>query len=168
MERKIALIPRVVMKGAMGPKEYGVLLTDQRALFVLENASKAALLGALGDALLGDKRAVDYQSESIDGLAADERNVVVPYSGIQKLHLKKGFSSYTMCTMYTLLIDYTDANDKSRSIKAFLQPSQEQMQKKKADGLKAKAATEEYARNARKAMEQAMPPGALQRGEWEV
>lgn len=168
MERKVALIPRVIMKGAMGPKEYGVLLTDQRAIFVLEKASKAALLGAIGDALLSDKKVVDYKSENLNELAADDKNVVVPYVGIQKLHLKKGFSSYTMSSMYTLLIDYLDPSNKSRSIKAFLQPSQEHVGNKKAEGVDRKAATEEYARNARKAIEQAMPPGALQRGEWDV
>ena len=168
MERKVALIPRVIMKGAMGPKEYGVLLTDQRAIFVLENVNRAALLGAIGDALLSDKKTVDYQTENIDSLAADEKNVVVPYAGIQKFHMKKGFSSYTMSTMYTLLIDYVDQNSKSRSVKAFLQPSQEQVHKKKEEGMNAKATTEEYARNAKKAMEQAMPPGALSRGEWDI
>jgi len=156
------------MKGAMGPKEYGILLTDQRAIFVLENVSKAALLGALGDALLSDKKLVDYQNENIDGLAADEKNVVVPYDGIKKLHMKKGFSSYTMSNMYTLLIDYMDSSNKTRSIKAFLQPSQEQVKKKKAEGIGAKAATEEYARNARKAFEQALPPVALSKGVWDL
>jgi hypothetical protein len=28
LEKKVALIPKVIMKGAMGPKQYGVLLTD--------------------------------------------------------------------------------------------------------------------------------------------
>jgi len=168
MEKKVALIPRVIMKGAMGPKEYGILLTDQRAIFVLENVNRAALLGAIGDALLSDKKTVDYQNENIDGLVADEKNVVVSYAGIQKLHMKKGFSSYTMSSMYTLLIDYVDSNSKPRSIKAFLQPSQEQVQKKKAEGIGAKAATEEYARNAKKAFEQALPPVALSKGEWDL
>lgn len=156
------------MKGAMGPKEYGVLLTDQRAIFVLEKASKAAVLGALGDALLGDKKVVDYGNESLDALASDDKNVVVPYAGIQKLHMKKGFSSYTMSSIYTLLIDYMDYSNTPRSLKAFLQPSQEQVKKKKAEGMNAKAATEEYARNAKKAFEQAMPPVALSKGEWDV
>lgn len=168
MEKKVALIPRVIMKGAMGPKEYGILLTDQRAIFVLEHVSKAALLGGIGDALLTDKKVVDYQGENIDALAADEKNVVVPYSAIQKLHMKKGFSSYTMSSMYTLLIDYVDSSNKQRSLKAFLQPSQEQIRKKKEEGLGAKAAIEEYAKNARKAFEQAMPPVALSKGEWDT
>jgi len=168
LEKKVALIPKVIMKGAMGPKQYGVLLTDQRAIFVLEKASKAAVLGALGDALLGDKKEIDYKNENLDGLAADDKNVVVPYSGIQKLHLKKGFSSYTMSNAYTLLVDFMDPTNKPRSIKAFLQPPEDLVQKKKAEGVDRKAVTEEYARNARKAFEQAMPPVASQRGEWDV
>ncbi len=168
MEKKVALIPKVMMKGAMGPKEYGVLLTDQRAIFVLERASKAALLGALGDMLLSDDKQVDYKSENIEGLAADSKNVVVPYSGINKLHLKKGFSSYTMSNSFTLLIDYLDPANKSRSVKAFLVPPDDLIVKRKAEGVDKKIVSEEYARNARKALEQAIPPGALQRGEWDI
>jgi hypothetical protein len=152
----------------MGPKDYGVLLTDQRAIFVLEKVSRAAVLGSLGDMLLNDDRQVDYQNENLDQLAADTKNVVVPYVGIQKLHLKKGFSSYTMSNAFTLLIDYTDNANKSRSVKAFLVPPDDLIAKRKSEGVDRKAATEEYARNARKAIEQAMPPGALQRGEWDI
>ncbi len=164
----MALIPKVIMKGAMGPKEYGVLLTDQRAIFVLEKASTALVLGVLGDALLSDKKEVDYRNESLDALAADEKNVVVRYGSIQKLHLKKGFSSYTMSTAFTLLIDYTDQASKSKSVKAFLQPPMELVQQKKADGVKLKAVTEEYAKSARNALEKALPLSALQKGEWDV
>jgi len=156
------------MKGAMGPKEYGVLLTDQRAFFVLEKASKAAALGVLGDALLTDRKEVDYRNESLDVLAANDKNIVVPYVGIQKLQLKKGLSSYTLSNAYTLLIDFMDASNTPRSIKAFLQPPQELVKKKKAEGIDRKAVTEEDARSAKKALEQALPPGILQRGVWDI
>jgi len=167
-ENKIALVPRVMMKGAMGPKDYGLLITDQRSIFVLEKASKAALLGAIGDALLSDKKTVDYASEDIGKLAADDSNTVVPHAGIQKLHLKKGFSSYTMSNAYTLLVDYVDSAGKSRSLKAFLVPPQEMLETRKAAGVDKKTAIEEYAKSARKAFEQALPPSAAQRTEWDV
>jgi len=168
MEDRVALIPRVMMKGAMGPKDYGLLITNQRSLFVLEKASKAALLGALGDALLSDKKTFDYTSEDIEKLASDDHNTVVPHEGIQKLHLKKGFSSYTMSSAYTLLLDYTDTAGKSRSVKAFLTPPDEFLARKKNEGVNKKAATEEYARLARKAFEQALGSSAVGRAEWDV
>lgn len=168
LESKVALIPRVMMKGAMGPKDYGLLITDRRSIFVLEKASKAALLGGIGDALLSDKKEVDYAGEDIEKLASDAKNTVVSHEGLQKLHLKKGFSSYTMSSAFTLLIDYTDANGKSRSVKAFLTPPQEFLDRKKSEGVDKKSATEEYARSARKAFEQALTASAAGKTEWDV
>jgi len=168
MDNRIALVPRVMMKGAMGPKDYGLLITDRRSIFVLEKASKAALIGAIGDALLSDKKTVDYANEDIESLASDERNKVVPHEAIQKLHLKKGFSSYTMSNSYTLLVDYADAAGKSRSVKAFLTPPNEFLALKKKEGLDKKTAIEEYARSARKAFEQALGASAAGRAEWDV
>ncbi len=168
MENRIALIPRVMMKGAMGPKDYGLLITDRRSIFVLEKASKAALLGVLGDALLSDKKEVDYAGEDIEKLASDEQNTVVPHENIQKLHLKKGFSSYTMSNAYTLLVDYADPAGKTRSVKAFLVPSNEFLALKKKEGVDKKTAIEEYARSARNAFERALGASAAAKAEWDV
>ncbi len=168
MENKIALIPRVMMKGAMGPKDYGLLITDRRSIFVLENASKAALLGALGDALLSDRKDVDYAGKNVEELASDARNTVVPHENLQKLHLKKGFSSYTMSSAYTLLVDYIDSAGKARSVKAFLVPSNQFLAMKKKEGVDKKTATEEYARSARKAFEQAIGASVTGKAEWDV
>jgi hypothetical protein len=117
------------MKGAMGPKEYALMLTDQRLIFVLEHASKAAIVGVLGDRLLSDRKPVDYEDEDLERLAADTSNVVVPHSSIQSIAIERGFSSYTMSSMYTLLAEYNDPAGKSKKIKAFLQPSQAHVQR---------------------------------------
>lgn len=167
-DRRIALIPKVMMKGAMGPKDYGLLITDRRSIFVLEKSSKAAVLGVLGDALLSDKKSIDYGSEDIEKLASDEHNVVVPHEDIQKLHLKKGFSSYTMSNAYTLLVDYTDTTGKAKSVKAFLTPPNEFLSLKKKEGVDKKLATEEYARSTKKAFEQALGASAGSKAEWDV
>lgn len=168
MESRVALIPRVMMKGAMGPKDYGLLITDRRSIFVLEKASVGAVLGAIGDALLADRKSVDYAGEEIEKLASDDHNTVVPHESIEKLHLKKGFSSYTMSNAYTLLIDFKDGRGKSRSVKAFLTPTAEFLDRKKSEGVDKKRATEEYAMSARKAFEQALSPSAASRTEWDV
>jgi hypothetical protein len=168
MENRVALIPRVMMKGAMGPKDYGLLITDRRSLFVLEKASKAALLGVLGDALLSDKKTFDYSSEDIERLALDQHNTVVPHESIQKLHLKKGFSSYTMSSGYVLLVDFTDNSGKTRSVKAFLTPTNEFLAAKKGEGMDKKTAAEEYAKSARRAFEQALGASAAGKAEWDV
>lgn len=168
LEKRLALIPRVVMKGAMGPKDYGLILTDQRAIFVLEKASKAALLGVLGDALLTDKKVVDYEGQDLESLARDEKNISVPHASIDAIELKRGFSSYTMSQMFTLLLDYKDGTGKTRSVKAFLNPPDSLVQAKSAQGQPKKAVLEEYAKNARKALEQALPPAVAQKGKWDA
>lgn len=156
------------MKGAMGPKEYALLLTDQRLIFVLEHASKAAIVGVIGDSLLSDRKAVDYEGEDPNRLAADSDNIVIPHSGVKSIGIVKGFSSYTMSTMYTLLVDGVGPDGKSRKVKAFLQPSQALVKAKKDDGLNRKTATEDYAKTVRGALEKALPPRLLQAGEWSV
>ena len=168
MEKKVALVPRVIMKGAMGVKEYALLLTDQRLMFVLEHASKAAIVGALGDAMLSDRKVVDYESEDLEKIATDSSNIIVPHSGIQSIGIEKGFSSYTMSTMFTLLVDYQDSRGKSKTVKAFLQPSQALVKDKKTEGLNRKSATEEYARIVKGALEKSLPPVLLQSGKWSV
>lgn len=162
MEKKIALIPKVMMSGALGPKEYGVVLTDQRTIFVLEKASKAMLVGVLGDALLTEKKIVDYENVDLDGLAAGEKNIVITHSSIQQMRIKKGLSSYT------LMVDYAGPGGKSKKVKAILTPPSGMITQKKAEGVGRRAATGEYARAARVALERALPPTIAQRGEWDV
>ena len=50
-EKRIALIPRVVVQGKMGLNEYALLVTDKRSILVLEKGSKSGIAGALGGAV---------------------------------------------------------------------------------------------------------------------
>lgn len=156
------------MKGAMGPKEYALLLTDQRMFFVLEHASKAAIVGVLGDALMSERKGVDYENEDLEKLASDAGNIVVPYSNIQSIAIEKGFSSYTLSSMYTLLVGSRDPHGKSIKVKAFLQPSQALVNSKKQEGKDRKAVTEDYAKTVKSALEKSLPPSLLHMGEWSV
>ena len=156
------------MKGAMGPKEYALLLTDQRMIFVLEHASKAAIVGVLGDALMSDRKVVDYENEDLNKLSSDAGNIAVEYSNIQSIAIEKGFSSYTLSSMYTLLVGSTDPHGKSMKIKAFLQPSQALVNTKKQEGRNRKVVTEDYAKTVKNALEKSLPPGLLQKGDWNI
>ncbi|MCJ7488642.1 MAG: hypothetical protein MUO87_00640 [Thermoplasmata archaeon] len=157
-----------MMKGAMGPKDYGILLTDRRIFFVLEKASKTALLGAIGDALLTDKKVVDYPSEDLEKLASDSKNIVVHHHDIESIRMKKGFSSYTMGSAFTLLIEHTNMGGKKKSVKAFLVPPEELVGEKSKGGLKRKQIAAEYATSIKRAFETALPPTVMHKGEWEV
>ncbi len=166
-EKKIALIPKVVIAGAMGPKEYGLLLTDQRAIFVLESASKAGIGGALGgaigaviaDAMSGDRKTVDYLGCDPAVLAQDEKNMCIPHASIQSLRLKKSFSGYH------LKVEYTNQLGKTKKVDATLVIPSELAAQRKAEGVKNKAALEEYAQRARQALELALPPAVTSKAE---
>jgi len=168
MERKVGLIPKVMMKGAMGPKEYGVLVTDQRTIFALEKASKAALVGVLGDALLSSRKTVDYETAEPEALAADADSIVVPHSQLQRLTLKKGFSSYTLSSTYTLLLDYGTPEGRTKKLKAFLVPPSELIAEKKRQGISKEQVHKEYAQAIQRAFQEALPASAALRAEWSL
>ncbi|MDH4123881.1 MAG: hypothetical protein OEV21_07360 [Thermoplasmata archaeon] len=162
MENKIGLIPKIVVQGVMGPKEYGILLTDKRCIFVLEKASKATVLGVVGDAILTDKKIYDYENEKIDNLASDGKNIVVDYLSIKKLKIKRGL------TGNILDITYTDNFSKKKTLKGNLIVPPELIKKKQREGLDKKIITEEYLKNSRKLFEKALPPIISQQAEWEI
>ncbi|HIH00616.1 TPA: hypothetical protein HA259_00785 [Thermoplasmata archaeon] len=143
----------------MGPKDYGVLLTDRRTVFVLERASKAILLGALGDALVTDKRTVDYSSETIDGLAGDSMNMAILNHDIERLGIRRKLGSYV------LMLEHRSATGKTKTVKAYLTPPQSLVKSKTEGGMNKAQVAEEYAKAAMRAFELALPPTVVQRGE---
>lgn len=83
-EKKIALIPNVVGQEALGPKNYGILITNERSIFVLQRSSKAMIGGiiggAIGAAVMGSvaaEREVDYLHTPIEILAAMKGTISV-------------------------------------------------------------------------------------------
>jgi len=165
-ERKVALIPRVTVAGAMGPKDYALLLTNSRSIFVLENASKAgvgALLGGvIGAAVveaMSERSRPDYSQVDPSAVAADEKNLSIPHSSVRGLVLRKKWSGYH------LRVDYVDDSGKDKKIVGTLALPDELAAMKKAAGVNGAAALEEYAAMARRAVELAMPPGVVQYAE---
>lgn len=168
-ERKIALIPRVVVAGAMGPKDYALLLTSSRSIFVLENASKAGVAGVLGGALgaavveaMSQKKCVDYSQADPAALAADEKNICIPHASVKGLELKKKWSGYH------LRLRYADASGKERKVVGTLAMPEELETRMRAEGVKPAVALEDYAKMARKAIETAMPPSVAQYAELSI
>jgi hypothetical protein len=170
LERKVGLIPKVMISGPLGLKEYGVLVTDRRTIFVLEKKSSAAIGGAIGgaigaiiaDAITSSERTYDYENENPDRLGSDERNVVVPHDQISRIRLKKGLSG---CS---LLMEYSDSSGKARKVKAMLMPPPELIQRRKSEGVKGKAVVADYAKSAQRVFELALPASVAQNGEWRI
>lgn len=168
-ERKVAVIPRILIQGALGPKEYGILLTTERSIFVLEKASKAgvgAIVGGAIGAAIADaastKKSSDYGNCDPSSLAEDDKNICVQHSAVKALEMKKKISGYIM------KMQYVDHGGKERKLAGMLMMPDELTAKRKAEGVKAKAAMKEYAKLARQAFELAMPPSVIQNVEWKI
>jgi hypothetical protein len=168
-ERKIAVIPKVLLAGALGPREYGILLTSERTIFVLEKSSKAgigAVVGGVIGAAIADavskKKGHDYGNCDPAALAADDKNICVPHLSVSGLELKKRMSSYT------IRLDYADDGGKKKKLAGQLMLPDELRAKRKSEGVKAKVAMEEYAKMTQQAFELALPPTVVQNAEWKI
>jgi hypothetical protein len=166
-EKRIAIIPSVMIQGALGPKEYGVLLTDQRSIFVLTRATNAAVWGALGGALgamvgyaATDPRYVAYLEADLATLSSDNKNIAIPHSSIRRLGLEKKLGGYR------LQIEYVTPEGKAKTLNAVLTLPPAHLKQKKSEGIKAKEAFEDYSRKVREAYEHALPPEVGARAEW--
>jgi hypothetical protein len=94
-ENRIALIHRVIIPGKEYPKEYAILVTDQRSIFIRQPKSRNAfvLRGEMryGTALVTDtmpKTLEDYEKTNVETLVADSSNITVPHDSITSFIMK--------------------------------------------------------------------------------
>jgi len=167
-ERKIAVIPKVIIDGALGPKEYGILLTNKRSLFVLISSNKTTvgyLLGGIGGAIvassLGSNKDIDYANADVEELRKDEKNISVRHSKLTRLVMKKGLSGYTLRMEY-------DIQDKGYKVSAKVVPPSELVKQRKSEGAAHGEIEAEYVEKMKRAFEMAMSPEAKQKMEWLV
>src|SRR6266516_779842 len=83
-ERRLALIHRVIVPDEEYPKEYSILVTDQRSIFIRQEKR-------IGTALVTDvipKALEDYEETSLQTLTADSRNLTVPHDAVTSLVMK--------------------------------------------------------------------------------
>ena len=168
-ETKVALIPNIVLQGAMGPKQYGLLLTDRRSIFVLESAAKvglgAVLGGVVGAAIAqaaATRERVDYERASLPVLVSNPKNVIVPHDSIQSLGLRWKLGSYR------LRIEYVREDGKEKKLEALVVPPAEQIRENKARGLPAKMGLMAYAERVKLAYQRALPSAVGAKAEWGV
>jgi hypothetical protein len=168
-EAKVGLVPKVVVQGAVGPKEYAVLVTDRRSIFVLESASKAGIGAALGGVVgaaiasaVASRRTFDYGSADPEALAADPKSIVVPHGAIQGFRLKKGLGGYK------LRLKYARDDGKVKKVEATLQPPSDLVKDNKRRGVKPKSTMAQYAQGVRELYQKALPPAVATGAEWKV
>src|SRR5438093_1264156 len=122
-EPKLGVIPRVVKYGFGGIREYSILLTDRRFIFVLASLNRmflvaAAIGGAIGAAVAGpasrdaSSKSMSYIfNDDAETLAALPNGLVIRYDGIRRLLLKKYPADYE------LVIDYVNEAGKKEGIR---------------------------------------------------
>ncbi len=168
METKVGLVPRAVMQGSTGSmKEYGVLITDKRSIFVLEKGVSAWASGAVGAVIASaaaTRKSFDYQNTSPDELAKMEKSITVNHDSIRRLRLKKGFWRAAP----SLRIEYDTSDGKRKKLKAVLEPPSELMKQKKREGMGRKAVLLEYGEKVKEAYQKALPLTQSTMAEWKL
>src|SRR5207245_6196057 len=88
-ERKVALVHRVIVPDKDYPKEYAILVTDRRSIFIRQRKTRSSfvLRGEMryGTALVTDvepKTLEDYEQTSLESLTADSAQLTVTHEEI--------------------------------------------------------------------------------------
>ena len=91
-DKRLALIHRVIVPDSDYPKEYAVLVTDTRSIFIRQQKTRSSfvLRGEMryGTALVTDiqpKTLEDYEATSVESLAADASGVTIPHTSVSSL-----------------------------------------------------------------------------------
>src|SRR2546427_11463463 len=102
-ERKEALVHRAIVPDKYYPKEYAILVTDRRLVFILQEKTRSSfvLRGEMryGTALVTDvqlKTLEDYEQTNLESLAADASNIAIPHVAVISLFMTKGESKFRL------------------------------------------------------------------------
>jgi hypothetical protein len=95
-ERRLALIHRVIVPDQEHPKEYAILVTDRRSIFIRQKQTRGNFWLrreiSYGTALVTDvvpKTLEDYEETSVESLTAHSTNIMVPHEAVVSLAMKK-------------------------------------------------------------------------------
>src|SRR5436309_15114795 len=95
-ERRLALIHRVIVPNKEYPKEYAILVTDRRSVFILQKKTRSSfvLRGEMryGTALVTDvmpKTLEDYEQTSLESWTADSATLTVSHEALVSLVMRK-------------------------------------------------------------------------------
>jgi hypothetical protein len=96
-EKRLALVHRVIVPDEEYPREYAILVTDNRSIFIRQEKTRRSfvLRGEMryGTALVTNvepKTLEDYERTSLESLIADAANLTVPHEAVISLVMKKG------------------------------------------------------------------------------
>jgi hypothetical protein len=109
-ERRLALIHRVIVPDTDYPKEYTVLVTDRRSIFIRQKRTRSSfvLRGEMryGTALVTDvqpKTLEDYDGTNVESLAADPSNISISHDSVTLLVMNKGEPKFRLQDLFVWL-----------------------------------------------------------------
>src|SRR5438876_11476292 len=91
-ERKVGLVHRVIVPDKDYPKEFAILVTDRRSIFIRQKKTRRSFVLRVemryGTAMVTDvqpKTLEDYEQPNLESLAADAANIAVAHSAVISL-----------------------------------------------------------------------------------
>ncbi len=148
----------------------GFLLLAASDLSNFGNASQliGAIPGAIVGALIAEaatrRRSFDWERAEPSALASDRKNITVPHAALQRLRLERSWGTYT----YRLRAEYTNPKGKRKKLEFMVVPPRDDVKRRKRQGVTAKDAAREYAKQLVSAFQRALPPDAVMRAEWRL
>jgi hypothetical protein len=109
-EKRLALIHRVIIPDIDYPKEYVVLVTDRRSVFIRQTKTRSSfvLRGEMryGTALVTDvqpKTLEDYEGTNVESLAADTSNIAISHDSVTLLVMTEGEPKFRLQDLWVWL-----------------------------------------------------------------
>jgi len=166
-ERKIGLVPKVQGQSMGGVREYGLLVTDKRSIFVMElkdstglGYSIGGIIGAAIAASARTRRTFDYDTANPDVLGGMPDNVVIHHDAIESLRFKFGALGNF------IQFKFRTADGKTRKFQVSLFPKKEYFLERKNMGKGRREAIGEYANEVQTLYRRALPLATTTKVVW--
>jgi hypothetical protein len=135
-EKRLRLIHRVIVPGDDYPKEYAILVTERRSIFIRRRKTRSTfwLRGEMkwGTALVTDvepKTLEDYDQMSLESLAKDKENLNIPNDSVTALRGMTGEPQFFWPSLrrkpvpvHDFTMNYVDAADHDREVRFYMVP----------------------------------------------
>jgi hypothetical protein len=109
-ESRLALIHRVLVPSEPYPKEYAILVTDRRSIFIRQAKTRSGfvLRGEMryGTALVTDvvpRTLEDYAHTAVDSLATEVGNFAVPHESVVSFTMRKDEHEFRLTDLFVRL-----------------------------------------------------------------
>ncbi len=156
------LIPRIILQRPQGPKNYAVLVTDRRSIFIREVTRKSRSgavsgesVGRLVSSADASREFFDYEQSDPDLLATDPKNFVILHEWLERIVVKKNMIG----SLYRFNIEYLTEDGKGKRVKGSLVPPSEPSSQEQ-DKMARKLAFHDYARKVQEVYRNALPARA--------